>query len=83
MQKHVMTCPEYIQLYKDNPAAALDPEKEYVRWKLEDDNEDAKEARKAVRRQGFRDQDNARLAAQQDRWKATSKSTPADPVPVE
>lgn len=39
IEKHVMTCPEFIALYKADPAAALDPEQEYVRYRDETDHD--------------------------------------------
>jgi hypothetical protein len=33
---HVVICPEWARLYRDDPAAALDPEAEFERWRRAD-----------------------------------------------
>jgi len=33
---HVLTCPDYAELYRRDPAAALAPGPEYVRWREQD-----------------------------------------------
>jgi hypothetical protein len=68
MDSHIMTCPAYLEVYKQDPTRALDPRAEFDRWKLDEDSPEsravAKDARLAKR---FADLD-ARREVQTERW---------------
>lgn len=68
-----MTCNEFIALYKQDPAKALLPEAEFIRWKAEDRSPEAKATAKERRLHGALVEQDTRRAAQEDRW-----STPTD-----
>jgi hypothetical protein len=59
----MMVCPEYVALFLSDPAKALDPEAEYVRWQNDD-----KAAERAVARQEQIDDTDARRAAMAGRF---------------
>lgn len=48
---HVVVCPDYAQLYREDPARALSPEDEYNRWKVEDHSPEARAERKDQKQQ--------------------------------
>jgi hypothetical protein len=73
IKTHVMSCPDFIELYKQNPEAALDPEAEFTRHKLEQD--DTKEERRDTRIAGLRKEGAAKVAVQQGRWVEPSATT--------
>lgn len=50
VQLHVLTCPDYLALYRESPERCLDPEKEQARHR----DEDTVEARAALRDQRLR-----------------------------
>lgn len=68
VQAHVLSCPDYLALYKSNPAAALTPEQEYERWKLEEDSPESRELRRRKLHAHYREQADQKLARQRSRW---------------
>lgn len=42
MKNHIMSCPEYIQLYQKDPSKALEPGPEFARWQREENSEEAR-----------------------------------------
>jgi hypothetical protein len=48
IKKHVQKCPDFLALYRTDPARALDPEAEYRRWVAEDRRDEAAQRRRAV-----------------------------------
>jgi len=70
-----MQCPRYLELYKSNPAAALDPRAEFDRFKREEDSPEARAVAKDERlAKRFAELDTRRVA-QTERW-----ATPPDPL---
>jgi hypothetical protein len=63
VQAHIMTCPDYAELYRADPARALPPEAEHARWAAQD-----KEADKAARRAALAEAGAARRADQVGRF---------------
>jgi hypothetical protein len=49
LNKHIMSCPQYVALFQKDPARALTPEAEYERWQAEDNNPEAREAAREAR----------------------------------
>jgi hypothetical protein len=86
VDKHVMTCPEYLTLYRTEPARALKPTDEYVRWKANegsaDNLADAKDEARTERIAGLRANDKARLERYNESYathRASSVDTEDDP----
>lgn len=70
IRAHVETCPDYLDLYREDPARALAPEAEYRRWKAEDDSPEARQAARDVRLgRVFAEADEAQQAAR-ERWQS-------------
>jgi hypothetical protein len=81
-----MTCPEYISLYRENPGAALTPEKEYERYKMQEGSDENRAEAKEERYAGYRERANRRLEKQAARWKKPEETaapafTMDEPIP--
>jgi hypothetical protein len=61
--EHTMTCASYTRLFLSDPARALDPKNEYLRWLADD-----KGAERVVARQAQVDDTDARRAAMAGRF---------------
>jgi hypothetical protein len=70
VKTHVASCNDFRDLWKANKEAALDPEAEYTRHRMQMSS--TKEERRDVRIAGLRKEDKARLSTQQDRWSSSS-----------
>ncbi len=69
VRKHVVTCSEYIALYKRDKAQCLDPTDEYVRWSQNENSDESRaEARTDRLSKRFAELDAKRLE-QVGRWK--------------
>ena len=67
MKAHVASCPDYVSLYRRDPAAALDPGPEFERWeKFEQGAEKA--AAREDRIGKLIDGNERKLAAARQRW---------------
>lgn len=42
MDQHIISCPEYTALFKEDPSRALNPREEYDRWQIEENNPEAR-----------------------------------------
>jgi len=72
VNNHMTSCEELAVMYREDPASVLDPQSEYDRWKLEEDNPEVKAAAKAERLdRRFAGLDRAR-DAQAVRWNPPS-----------
>jgi len=49
IKTHIMTCPDYVSLFKEDASRALQPEEEYVRWSEEENNPEARAIAKDIR----------------------------------
>lgn len=68
IENHVLSCPQYLELFRADPARALDPVTEARRYAQEDTCA-ARAARRDVRlRERFAEMD-AHASAQADRWR--------------
>lgn len=66
---HVMTCPQYIELYRCEPGRCLDPEAEYQRYRTEEDTAEARAHRRHLRLRDSFAETQARQALQAARWR--------------
>jgi hypothetical protein len=67
MSNHILSCPEYIELYK-RTGRALTPEEEFVRWSNEENDPESRAAAKDERlSKRFAELDTAR-EVQSARW---------------
>lgn len=73
LNKHILQCPDYIALYKVDPARALTPEAEWERWQAEENNPEAREAAREERIATRIAESVAKLDKQHSRW-----ATPPD-----
>ena len=46
---HILTCHEYLALFRQSPQRCLDPQAEHERYKTEDDTSEARAARRDQR----------------------------------
>lgn len=68
IKSHVLTCPDYLEVFKSDPAKALPPEEEWVRWQNEDNSDEARAVAKEIRlTKRFAEMD-AKREAQSERW---------------
>jgi len=68
MKTHVASCPDYVRLYRSDPAAALDPGPEFERWeKFEQEQEKA--AAREDRIGKLIDGNERKLQAARERWR--------------
>lgn len=72
MLRHTVSCDAYAEIYSKNPALALTPEEEYIRWRTQEGSSDAKEVRKDIQRQEIFRKMHDRIDQQHTRW-ATPK----------
>jgi hypothetical protein len=73
--RHVLTCPDYLSLYKRDPSRALDPEPEYERWQREENSDEARALLREERLQKRFAALDEKREAQVGRW-----ATPPDPL---
>jgi hypothetical protein len=75
MDTHVVTCPDFIALYKSDPSKAINPRQEYDRWSREENSAEARaEAKDARLSTRFAELDRRRME-QSERWQK-----PKDPL---
>jgi len=81
---HVLECPEYKELYKTNPAAALSPQAEQQRWLTEDgktQDQIATAQARALRAEAHREVNDRKLTSEALRWSApTAQRATSRPV---
>lgn len=70
VKRHVVDCPDYIELFRTDPGRALDPEEEYQRYKAEDDSPEARLDRKMDRIERLDTMLDARRQAHRERFTA-------------
>lgn len=71
VRTHVNTCPEFLVLYKTEPARAIDPEDEFVRFKALTETFEYQEARdeeKSAKHAKYREDAERKLAVSKDRF---------------
>jgi hypothetical protein len=68
VELHVLGCPEYLRLYREDPERCLDPAAEYRRYKAQDDTSEARAARRDLRLQRRFADLEAQHSAQASRW---------------
>lgn len=69
IKSHVMTCPQYIELYRSEPSRCLDPEAEYHRHRNDEGTSEARAQRRHLRlTDSFTDMER-RQALQAARWR--------------
>jgi hypothetical protein len=66
---HVMTCPQYIELYQHDPARCLDPAAEYQRYRTDEDTSEARARRRHLRLADSYIDLERRQALQATRWR--------------
>jgi hypothetical protein len=75
MDSHVVTCPDFIRVYRENPAKALNPREEFDRWNAEENSPEARAEAKDLRLTArFAALDQRRME-QSERWQK-----PKDPL---
>jgi hypothetical protein len=68
--QHVLNCPAYLKLFREDPKRCLDPEAEYVRYREYDDTSEARAVRRDARlRDRFTEMERLQELARQ-RWRA-------------
>lgn len=68
VKAHILTCPDYLKLFRELPERCLEPAAEHARYKTEEDTSEARAERRDVRLQ-HRFAELERLqAAQVARW---------------
>lgn len=73
IRTHVMSCSEYVALFKTTPDDCLDPEDEYVKhrqWLESEEGQAAREERREIVTQRAREAGDRRTAAARERWSA-------------
>ncbi len=68
VQKHIMSCPDALELMKTNPAALLDPEKELERFNMMEGSREEKDVARDKRYAGYKEEANRKLEKSQKRW---------------
>lgn len=71
MRGHIMSCPDFHELYQADPAKALDPEDEYVRyqeWLKSDEGQAAMDEKAADKSEGYRKNAERILDRERARW---------------
>ena len=69
IRAHTMDCPQYVALYKKNPAWALDPEAEYLRHKASAEDAQVTSDARDVRQARYAQINADKLKAADERWK--------------
>lgn len=69
IRTHVLSCPDYIALYKADSAKALDPEAELIRFNAEENSDEARAEAKGERLTRRFAELDARRIEQTERWK--------------
>jgi len=49
IRQHVVSCPDYLKLFKTTPERALEPAAEFVRWQAEDNTKEQRAEAKDTR----------------------------------
>lgn len=66
---HVLTCPDFLALYRSEPGRALDPEAEHQRHRLENDTSEARAQRRDLKLRARFAEMERRQALSTDRWR--------------
>ena len=74
---HILTCGEYLDLFKSEPDECIDPERYLRERQAENKDEDVKEERRAKRYEKHLQQVAAEISFDKERW-----ATPPDPLSI-
>lgn len=80
VKNHTLTCPEFIELYRTDPARALDPEDEYRRhleWLRSEEGQEA--ATERAVKTAAHNRETAERILQRDRERWGGKAVPVAP----
>jgi hypothetical protein len=69
MRAHIMSCPDYTELFQRAPERALEPVQEQERWLAAEGSAEARDAARDERLEALRERLAAARVAQVDRWR--------------